>query len=304
MNKLKFPNDYRCIGIFERNTQNIITKNINKQLKEMYSNWHNTIINKADKRNLTFDEHNGIHYLTCFDSYINSNVKLMIIGKEANDKDYKLENYIEDFENDYQHDINYSYEYAISHPKETYAKDRKNTCYLKTRKLVSNFDNNLKSCSEDLEKAILSVLVNNLNKTSINGKLTPYNDNEFLYQEFKYNQLTHSVYVHELNILKPTHIIFLSGKGYDKHIIRDFGKDFYEELRDKIQSVNTNNKPISTTLKLNNDSIEKLLGIENYFTNINDELKIIYAIHPSAHMTVLTRNKYEESLKEFIKDRN
>lgn len=142
------------------------------------------------------------------------------------------------------------------------------------------FNNKVYNGKNDKIKAI-NKIINEIDKT--------------VYSEFKFNGITQNVFFHELNILKPTHLVFLCGKGYNNHIKRDFGEKFYEEVNKSINSLNVKNKPISDSVKLNKNQIQKIFGFENY-----DCINLIFALHPSAHMTSAIRNGYEQSLSEFI----
>jgi len=295
MKKLKFPDGYKNTGIFAEITKEFDTQLKNKQLKEMYQEW----LKKIDDNVLANDntsKYNGIQYLTYSDSYLNKSAKIMIFGREANTQDYKFDNRQDFFDKIYQHDLCYSYEYAIAHPNESYAKDRKNTFYLKTRKLICGFNDDKPD-----EASICSVLINNLNKTSFMGKFTPC-DKDFdnsLYSDFDYNGLKKNVFIHELNILRPTHLIFLCGKGYDNHIIRNFGENFYKEIEILIKDISSKKNPVSGTKTLEPGKVKDLLGIENY-----GELKILYATHPSAPMKGNIRDEYKSKLEKFIKIQN
>jgi hypothetical protein len=116
-----------------------------------------------------------------------------------------------------------------------------------------------------------------------------------VYPKFSFNDLENkTVFIHELNILRPTHLIFLSGKGYDEHIIRNFGKNFYKELEEAIKNTNSKSNPVSDKITLKSEKVNELFGIENY-----GDLKIIYATHPSAPMEEKIRDIYNKCFKEF-----
>lgn len=299
MKKRKFKDGYQNTGIFHRNTKNAETKEKNGQLKEMYCKWIDHINLKLDKsKNHT--EYNGIQYLTCFDSYLDSNSKVMIFGREANSNDYKFTERNDYFNGIYQNDLCYSYEYAISHPEESYAKNRAKVRYLQTRKLISGFDDNRPS-----EKAILSALVNNLNKTSKGGKYTPCcggidecdDFDKGIYSEFEFNEITKNVFIHELNILRPTHLVFLCGKGYNNHIKRDFGEEFFKTVKGYIDNLSVTGNPISDQIELEKNEIKYLFDLEDY-----EKIQLIFALHPCAHMTGEVRDNYEEALRKFIEE--
>lgn len=295
-------------GIFSENTKLKETQTINNQLKNLYTVWFEHMRNNSLDEIGKSNEFNGMHLLTCFDSYISKKNKIMLYGKEANSQDGR----VEIFDNNYQNDAYYTYDYAIANPDKTEKKQSYNRFFLKTRKLISGIEN---SDIPTYDK-VLSILHNNLNKTSFMGKYTPCFNNKVyngknnkikainkiineidktVYSDFKFNGITQNVFFHELNILKPTHLVFLCGKGYNNHIKRDFGEKFYEEVNKSINSLNVKNKPISDSVKLNKKQIQKIFGFENY-----DCINLIFALHPSAHMTSAIRNGYEQSLSEFI----
>ncbi len=290
MSKLVFPDDYKNTGIYVRNKKMPETNILNIQLQEMYINWLENINTKIKALGgYDFSEYNGIQYLTCFDSYLQSNSKILIFGREANSADYAFDKRNDNFNDIYRHDLYYSYEYAISHPQDSYAKHRAKTRFLQTRKLICGFDDNAPS-----EKDILSVLVNNLNKISKGGKYTPCDDNidKIIYSDFSHKGLTANIFIHELNILRPTHLVFLCGKGYNNHIKRDFGKDFYNMVYESINKLSVKDKPISGPFTLDKQKIQTIFGFEDY-----EHINLIFALHPSAHMKGKIRNKYEEELR-------
>ena len=297
MSRLVFPDGYRDTGIFEKNTQSTETQEKNEQLKKMYHKWLEHIDSQLDNSK-SYSGYNGIQYLTCFDSYLQSDFpRIMIFGREANSADYAFDKRNDNFKDIYRHDLYYSYEYAISHPQDSYAKHRAKTRFLQTRKLICSFKDN-----EPSEKDILSVSVNNLNKISKGGKYTPCDDNidEIIYSDFWYNDLKANIFIHELNILRPTHLVFLCGKGYNNHIKRDFGKKFYDNVNIANiinNSINVKETPVSKPDMLDKQQIQTIFGLEDY-----ECFNLIFAIHPSAHMSADIRNKYEEELRNFIEE--
>lgn len=296
--------DYSNSGIFERNTKNPKAQQKNTQLKDMYSEFYDYI--KKKKKGFDGFGFNGVQLLTCFDSYCEAEKKIMCFGKEAHTKEGNLF----DFPHQYQTDAYYKYDYAIAHIDDKDSNIPKSHCpqtqYLKTRKLISGFDS-IKSAVER-ESAILSILNNNLNKTSLGGKYTPCylklakKTNQSLirdaivYSEFEYENFLGTIFLHELNILRPTHLVFLSGKGYDNHIVRDFGKEFYNKLKHAISNLKKDN-PVSDEIVLTSDEIKQWFKIDDYGTNI----KIIYAYHPSGRFTKNEREEYMKRIAEFVK---
>ncbi|MGN1433231.1 MAG: hypothetical protein ACI4XI_05950 [Ruminococcus sp.] len=296
-------------GIYNENTKLNETQDKNVQLMKLYKKWFEHMnkngLAEIGKKN----QFNGMHLMTCFDSYISSSTRIMCYGKEA----HTDEGRIEVFDKTYQQDTYYKYDYAIVHPEETKKKDSYNRFYLKTRKLISNIQNG----DIPTYEKFLSVINNNLNKTSFMGRYTPCFNNRIcrgknkkisdiinqvdktVYSGFEFTGLTANIYIHELNILRPTHLIFLCGKGYNNHIKRDFGNDFYDEIKKEINAINVKEKPVSKPIAFNEEQIRNLFGIDNYGNSIS----IIFAIHPSAHMTKIIRNDiYEKSLNMFIKN--
>ncbi len=302
-------NKYYNTGIFKANTKLEQTKAINRQLKGLYSTWFESMgINGIDKIARS-NEFNGLHLLTCFDSYISKKNKIMLYGKEANSQDGR----VEIFDTNYQDDAYYTYDFAIVNPEITEKKDSYNRFFLKTRKIISGLKHN-EAPSYD---KVLCILNNNLNKTSLMGKYTPCYNNKIyrgknkalyelvnqvdniVYSEFKYNDITKNVFIHELNILRPTHLVFLCGKGYNNHIKRDFGEKFYNYIKvnDVINSLRVKDSPVSKTVSLNSQQIQNIFGLEDY-----EYINLIFAIHPSAHMSGDIRDKYEERLRRFIEE--
>ncbi len=237
--------------------------------------------------------------LTAFDSYVKNQVKIMTFGKEANTN----KGNVTVFNEDYQKDIYYSYDYAIAHRYDEKvnipAKDAPNTFYLKARKIISGICLDNYNLNEDF---VLSILNNNLNKTSLSGKYTPcshntknnifknYDLDDIVYSKFDNEDLNANIFLHEINILEPTHIIFLCGKGYDEHIKRAFGSHFLNILLEHNKNLSVKN-PCGDIF----DISYKDLGLQNY---AHDRIKIMQTIHPSAHIGD-KRKEYHDKLKYF-----
>ena len=94
--------DYSKTRIFERHTNLETTNKKNAELKEMYQ-----AFNIKKKVKFETEKYNGIQLLTCFDSYLNADNKIMIYGQEANTDEGR----VFDFSPQYQKDGYYKYEY-------------------------------------------------------------------------------------------------------------------------------------------------------------------------------------------------
>ena len=161
--------DYSKTGIFDRHNSDL-TKQKNKELYAMYEAYYEKI---QQKKTLGFEpeKYNSIQLLTCFKSYLAADNQIMIYGQEANtDEGCVLDDLSPHYQKKDESDEYYKYEYKIAHVGEDgIAKsDCPHTYYLKTRELIAHFDKNHKP--EKREAEILSVLSNNLNKTSLKGK--------------------------------------------------------------------------------------------------------------------------------------
>lgn len=293
--------DYSKTGIFERHTK-LETKNKkNAELYAMYQAFYKKMRNEAKSSEVNLCGYNGVQLLTCFDSYLTADNQIMIYGKEA----HTDEGCVFDFSPEYQNDGYYKYEYKISHIGENgiTKSDCPQTDYLKTRELICGFEKS--DNPKKREAKILSVLNNNLNKSSIGGIFTPCNENidDLIYRPFTYHyedktSEERNIYCHELNILRPTHLLFISGKGYDKHIERDFGEDFYNRIKPMIDKLSVETPAvIGSEYNLSKDDIHNLFGINDYDSGI----KILYAYHPFAFiLNGEPRKKYNAIIEGFV----
>lgn len=293
--------DYSKTGIFERHTK-LETKNKkNAELYAMYQAFYKKMRTEAKSSEVNLCGYNGVQLLTCFDSYLTADNKIMIYGKEA----HTDEGCVFDFSPEYQNDGYYKYEYKIAHVGEPGIPKKKcrHTEYLKTRELIARFDK--KHEPEEREAEILSVLSNNLNKTSLGGNPTPFDEEvkNVVYGEFSYTfngikSECHNIFWHELNILRPTHLLFISGKEYDKHIERDFGEKFYNRIKPMINGLSADTPAITgSDNDLSKEDIHNLFGINDYDSGI----KILYAYHPFAFiLNGEPRKKYNAIIEGFI----
>lgn len=309
--------DYSNTDIYENHTKN--TAELNDRLRSMYDSFYNHIEDEVARQPVFYAYgYNGVQLLTCFDSYLESKKKIMCFGKEAHTSAGRL---IEKPSN-YQSDEYYSYDFAIAHIGDEQShippSDCPQTAYLKTRRIISGISEDGKDADE---KKVLSILINNLNKTSVGGKYTPcfteddmpkrkstqkeYEVNQSLlrdrivYSPFEFEGVERNIYLHELNILRPTHLIFLSGTGYNNHIIRDFGINgrvfFEKKIRPLIEELSMDNPVSNSQSVLDKDEIKEWFNIDGYDT----EIKIKYAYHPSAHLSQVARSAYNDALSKF-----
>ena len=165
--------DYSKTGIFESHTNLETTNKKNAELYAMYQAFYKKMRTEAKSSEVNLCGYNGVQLLTCFDSYLTADNQIMIYGKEAHtDEGCVLDDLSPHYQKKDESDEYYKYEYKIAHVGEDgIAKsDCPHTYYLKTRELIAHFDKNHKP--EKREAEILSVLSNNLNKTSLKGKRT------------------------------------------------------------------------------------------------------------------------------------
>lgn len=293
--------DYSKTGIFEEHTNLETTDKKNAELYAMYQAFYKKMRTEAKSSEVNLCGYNGVQLLTCFDSYLTADNQIMIYGKEA----HTDEDCVFDFSPEYQNDGYYKYEYKIAHVGENgiTKSDCPQTDYLKTRELICGFEKS--DNPKKREAKILSVLSNNLNKTSLGGDPTPCNKNidDLIYRPFTYHyedktSEERNIYCHELNILRPTHLLFISGKGYDEHIERDFGEDFYNRIKPMINGLSADTPAITgSDYDLSKEDIHNLFGINDYDSGI----KILYAYHPFAFiLNGEPRKKYNAIIEGFV----
>ena len=105
--------DYSNTKIFENHTKQSDTKQGNAQLNELYEAFYKSICKKANEETAGFEaeKYNAIQLLTCFDSYMTADKKIMILGQEANTDEGNV--FVPSPH--YQTDEYYKYEYKIAH---------------------------------------------------------------------------------------------------------------------------------------------------------------------------------------------
>lgn len=266
----------------------------NNQLKPMYEAWSKLINKMVD--NLPEDILSKLtspSLLTCSDSYLKSNKRIMFIGREAHHDKGSLNDVF--CENSYLTDEYTDYE------DEIVKGEAKETNFLKTRRLLSGFDDYNSRLTGQVKDGfkLMSLLVNNLNKTSFSGKATKCDaDLNTIYQKFKYDGscIEANVFIHELNILKPDVLVMLCGRGYDEHIIRAFGENFYEYIKSKqVFDVKQNIKAVSEIILIDKEKVKAWFGIDDY------SFSVVYGFHPSARLKKEIRVEYEKALRMAIK---
>ncbi len=251
---------------------------MNSKLKELYVAWFKFLEDKNISKEL-----NEPQLLTVNEKIWNSDVRIMMFGKEANTNEKRFVNMIENSvaEVEAQQKAYSDYEKKIANGKADIE------YFLKTRLLLCGIDDyNTNLPIEDVQK----VLVNNLNKSYVKDEEDKRTDEyKKLYLPFEFDGKTQNIFMHELNILRPTHIPLVCGKGYDEHIKDNFGEDFYNKIK--------NHRIIAKK----QDIESKLNDIIDYtFMAIKLTVKVIYAPHPSARLSGEAREAYNNLLKNFI----
>lgn len=289
-------------------------KKINCKLKEMYKKWQDVV---AEAYNTLDDKENwcDLQLLTCFDPYIKASGKIMFYGKEAaaHAGDPSQINPL------YQTDKYYSYDTSIvnrvvgnNEPDKA-----RNTEFNKARKVICGIEEKgeTKETENQIYEKLFSVLHNNLNKTSKNGKYEKRYDSKrqcsyldfqnAVYKDFEFDGFTGNVFLHEIRILKPNKLLFISGTGYDKHIIGDFGEAFYNNvvkcLINELNKKETPDKelvPMSHTVIISPKQIKDMWKIDNY----TDSISVAYAYYPYSGMTRNLKCLYYDKIKAFISD--
>jgi len=290
------------------------TKTINAKLLAMYEKWYDSWYKGNESRYANFSTSCKGHpdqmvylnkplLLTCTDAYLGNRV--ILFGKEAHDTDSSLSCFRCELDR-YFDSSTYKYDTAIRFDeRENGKKKARNTEFLKARKICAELESNV-FFSEDSDsfKKFSGVLVNNLNKVSYGGRMTSAEKRlEEIYAPFEFDKKTGNVFYHEFRILQPRKVLFLCGRGYTKHLIRDFGPSFSEEL--------ISGKLISSkgALALREDetsilvSVPKTLVSENECNLENEHsIEYIYGYHPSfLQYNGKKRNQYYKSITAFVK---
>lgn len=267
------------------------TEVINHQLLSMYKVWFENINNSL--KDTPIEGYSPLQLLTCFDPYLKNrfNKKVIFYGKEANTKPVCRKCWLKISPGYQEMDEYYSLDIGVLHgnPKETQ--------FLRTRKRICGVGEGDKA-----KCRFLSALPNNLNKTSYGGKYTPRDCSDpvqkAVYSDFTYGDLTRNVFIHEMNILRPTHLVFISGKGYDEHIKQDFTECFFKKYIDNlIGKLQFNENPVVGPVIMPAEDIKEFWGIENYSEK---GIEILYAYHPSAHFKQSTRDIYNDKILEYV----
>ncbi len=270
------------------------TRNINAKLKDLYGVWHRGLkIYDANDSQLNGKSLNPLHLLTCTDSYLKKRV--MIFGQEAHDTNnaWTINKSPEDY-----YLTEFPYDLAIHNCDRQKAP---RTLFLKQRILLAGMD---KKCAnrpftEDEKQDFHSVLINNLNKTSYAGDHLGVIDHGLLariYDPFEYEGTLGTIFEHELIILRPRKIVFLTGKGYWSHMKRDFKTIFaygcLEELmREKVTNLNMSCKPVS-------DPIEFRYRPGSQ----GEDCRAVVCYHPNARMRIDVRETlYDKAMLDFVK---
>jgi hypothetical protein len=259
---------------------------INKELRELYEKWISSTFSKGI---LEFsDKWTFPTLLKCTDEYLEK--RIMLFGRESNERGDResLVDILEKYDDDY-----FFYKYmceivGVSNKK------CQNTPFLKIRKKLSCIEEDFENLNYEEKvinlKTLSGVLVNNVNKTSLDGKKTCFEIVEQLYKKFEFNGKVKSIFQHEIDILQPKMIIFACGV-------------------ECVKIMKTLINPEAKTWCIDNQP--KLIGgdmvidITKCFNKSNKYKckKVIWAIHPSAHFkndTEYCFENYQEAIGAHI----
>ena len=193
---------------------------INQQLKELYSEIF-------DKTTLTkyfgeekLNEYSAPFLLNIDDSYLNSKIKILFVGKETNRWWGRLKNFIDT--NDSIDILQQRYK-AEFFDSDVQSKNGNITKYKKESNWNTPFFIEYKKVRKELLDNVPGSLVwSNLLKFD-NAKSTSYSRNTK--DDKKVVEISKQIFKRELEILKPNYIIFATGYIYDKKVIKEFFKN-------------------------------------------------------------------------------
>ena len=289
---------------------NIINTKLLAMYEKWYENWYRNNEKLYDNFSKSYKSHpdkkfylNKPLLLTCTDAYLKHRV--ILFGKEAHDTDssiscfrYELDHYFDP--------STYEYDTAIRFDeRENGKKKARNTEFLKIRKICAELESDI-SFSEDADsfREFSGVLVNNLNKVSYGGRMTSAEKRlEEIYAPFYFDEKYGNVFYHEFRILQPRKVLFLCGRGYTKHLLRDFGTYFSDKLISSKLICSKN------TLSLRDDETGMLVSTPNILASENEynlenecSIEYIYGYHPSfLQYNGKKRNQYYKSITAFVK---
>jgi len=281
---------------------------INNRLKMMYEKWLNEIdmeklLDAIGKEKIPLVPLPD--FLICTDKYLADSKKIMTVGKEGNSKVGDTENkkplFCKLIKNNpitldgfYMSNNTDAYSYTCN----VAAVKTKKWDYLKHRlSIINKYDFTegkyigYGSQNNDFYKNVIELVTlqnNNLNKISIDGKAIPLTANIELTKSFEFENKEQNVFMHEIDIMKPTHIILWCGKNYNNQIKNAFGRpDIYE---DNI-TINDIEKLCSKTVKIKRSDDKTTL--------------IKWFIHPSCRrLNRSQRIRYNKDIQSFLNEPN
>jgi len=193
--------------------------NINKQLEELYSDILDKVTLTEQFGEEKLSEYSAPFLLNIDDSYLNSNKKILFVGKETNKWWGKLKDFTET--NNSVNILQQRYR-AELFGGNVFSKNGDTTKY----KQESNWNNPLFVEYKKVRKELLnnikgSLVWSNLLKFD-NAKSTSYSRNTK--EDETVVQISKKIFKRELEIIKPDFIIFATSYTYDK-IIKEFFED-------------------------------------------------------------------------------
>lgn len=239
----------------------------NEQLKEMHDIWikecASELCENVPWTNPTL--------LNCSDSYFESKRRIIIYGQESNERS---DNEKERSDNGEKNWAGYTY---INQTADKIISNKFNgPPFLKFRMKFTSIKECFRYTAEDrseIIKIVSEVPINNLNKVSINGHLTPINCVKSLFGKFHYNLENKTVFQHELDIVKPDIIILACGPNYKDHFKTAF-------------NINEDLEPLSK---------------RNLYTSFNIcSTKAIWTYHPSYLARINKLDEVIENIQKLI----